>query len=185
MTSTSSKRKTCQTCKKRKRIGDFHRNVRTADGFNGVCKICNIEKSKAWYAANCERAKQRTRSNYEANREAYKLRAKRWAKKNKKARKEIVHAHDRRRRERLKLAVCEAYGGAFCACCGEDELIFLTVDHVDNNGAKHRKIVNGLALYEWLVEKRFPKGFQIMCRNCNWGKHVCGGVCPHKLKAGK
>lgn len=83
-------------------------------------------------------------------------------------------------RDALRVRVLAAYGNK-CACCGESEPAFLAIDHVNNDGAAHRKSVgNGDAFYRWLEKLEFPSGFQCLCANCNWGKHVNGGVCPHK-----
>jgi hypothetical protein len=75
-----------------------------------------------------------------------------------------------------------AHYGAFCACCGETEPLFLTVDHVNNDGAKDRE-KNGSAsgaFYDRIIKEGFPNTYQILCRNCNWGKHRNGGICPHQ-----
>ena len=72
--------------------------------------------------------------------------------------------------------------GAFCACCGEVDRTFLTVDHVNNDGAEHRKSIGkgGRRLYMWLRRNNYPVGFQLLCFNCNLGKARNKGVCPHK-----
>jgi hypothetical protein len=70
--------------------------------------------------------------------------------------------------------------GRQCACCGERERIFLTIDHVNNDGNKHRKVIGTTRLYKWLVDNGYPSNFQILCRNCNWAKHANGGICPHQ-----
>jgi hypothetical protein len=93
---------------------------------------------------------------------------------------------------KLKREVMNAYGGA-CTCCGETELVFLTIDHVDGNGAEHRREMAaergngateysqaGARTYRWLRNNGFPEGFQVLCANCNCGKHWNGGVCPHQ-----
>lgn len=85
-----------------------------------------------------------------------------------------------KRHQDRKELVFQHYGRV-CSCCGEAEPLFLSVDHVDNNGATHRKAIGGgSATYKWLIDNGFPDGFQVLCRNCNWGKHINGGVCPHK-----
>lgn len=86
--------------------------------------------------------------------------------------------------ERSKIAVLAHYGNR-CACCGESEALFLTVDHIDNDGHRFRKknndgIHNNVCY--WLVRNGFPEGFQVLCMNCNQGKHRNGGVCPHVTK---
>lgn len=86
-------------------------------------------------------------------------------------------------RERVKDAVFAAYGGYVCVCCGETEKRFLTIDHINNDGAKHRKEIGfrgGIGIHLWLCKNAFPEGFQVLCFNCNHGKQLNGGTCPHK-----
>lgn len=78
------------------------------------------------------------------------------------------------------------YGGSRCACCGETMAEFLTLDHINNDGAAERKQLSGRKdwggrdFYLILKKSNWPTGYQVLCRNCNWGKHVNGGVCPHQ-----
>lgn len=73
--------------------------------------------------------------------------------------------------------------GRECACCGEAHPIFLTIDHVNgdgaefarNHGSSHRR-----NLYRWLVTHGFPPGYQTLCWNCNSGRARNGGICPHR-----
>ncbi len=88
---------------------------------------------------------------------------------------------------RLKNAAYSAYGGYMCRCCGETERLFLAIDHIDGNGHEHRKRLSESGkctstrrLYGWLKKMGYPPGFQILCHNCNMGKHLNGNVCPHK-----
>lgn len=93
---------------------------------------------------------------------------------------------------KLKRQVMDAYGG-HCACCGETELVFLTIDHIDDNGAEHRRQMAaergngwrqaGARTYRWLRDNNFPEGFQVLCANCNCGKQWNRGVCPHAQMA--
>jgi len=82
--------------------------------------------------------------------------------------------------------VYEYYGGAKCSCCGETQFLFLSIDHINNNGAEHRrelkhgKYTTGVAMARWLIANNYPDGFQILCMNCNLGKQRNGGICPHK-----
>jgi hypothetical protein len=75
----------------------------------------------------------------------------------------------------------DAYGG-HCACCGETELVFLSLDHLNDNGAEHRRQlreegINGNGLYRRLRQLDYPSGYQVLCFNCNWAKSH--GGCPH------
>jgi len=94
-----------------------------------------------------------------------------------------VYSH--RRRAERKFRVLVAYSGPIpkCACCGELEVRFLTVDHIERGGAKHRKSIGkgGDTFYTWLEESNFPPGFRILCYNCNCCTSQ-GGVCPHEEK---
>ncbi len=81
---------------------------------------------------------------------------------------------------RTKLAAFDAYGGRRCACCGESNLGFLTIDHVHNDGAKHRVAGKYRSIYPLLKKLGFPRGYRVMCYNCNCGRARNGGVCPHK-----
>ncbi len=87
------------------------------------------------------------------------------------------------RHRKHKLQVFEHYGMQ-CSCCGESVYEFLTIDHMNNDGAKHRKAIGegGSAIYHWLVKNDFPEGFQILCYNCNCGKRINSGICPHQRK---
>src|SRR3990167_5894910 len=84
--------------------------------------------------------------------------------------------------KRVFAAVLAQYGSE-CACCGEDEPRFLTVDHVDGSGAQHRREIKrfGREFYVWLRLSGWPSGYRILCWNCNSGRFMNGGVCPHEV----
>ena len=84
---------------------------------------------------------------------------------------------------RKRITVLEFYGGKppKCKCCGEKEISFLSIDHVNGGGNKHRKESGvGCVIYPWLIRNNFPKGFQILCYNCNMSKGFYG-KCPHDV----
>lgn len=87
------------------------------------------------------------------------------------------------RARQYRTEVLKAYGNA-CACCGEEEQIFLAVDHFNGGGGRHRKELgfSGSRFYQWLKERGYPKEYQLLCSNCNWAKHVTKGKCPHLAK---
>jgi hypothetical protein len=68
-----------------------------------------------------------------------------------------------------------AYGGA-CACCGEDNIDFLTLDHVNGDGKADREARKmdggGASFYAWLKARNFPDKdrYQVLCANCNGAK---------------
>lgn len=84
------------------------------------------------------------------------------------------------RRERLE--ALQAYGGKTpqCACCTEGALLFLSLDHVNGGGRQHRLETGGGGFYTWLRRHGYPAGFQVLCHNCNLGRQLNGGTCPHQ-----
>ena len=82
----------------------------------------------------------------------------------------------------LKNGVFDHYGRV-CACCGEDSLEFLTVDHIQGGGRKHRKELGdkSYSIYKWLKENNYPDTFRILCMNCNFSFGQFG-YCPHNKK---
>jgi hypothetical protein len=87
-----------------------------------------------------------------------------------------------RYRDQLKHDVFAAYGGAKCACCGEDLFEGLMLDHIAGDGAAHRKasgLIGGHALYLRLRREGFPPGYQVLCGTCNFAKGILD-YCPHE-----
>ncbi len=81
--------------------------------------------------------------------------------------------------DRLRDDAFDHYGKQ-CVCCGEDHREFLTIDHVNGNGAEHRRVgvMGGTAIYRWLRKNKFPEGFRTLCSNCNLAMGIYG-QCPH------
>jgi hypothetical protein len=73
-----------------------------------------------------------------------------------------------------------AYGGK-CVCCGETELDFLQLDHINGYGGKHRARVGGGTggLLRDLIKQNFPPIMQVLCANCHIAK-TRKIVCPHQ-----
>lgn len=83
--------------------------------------------------------------------------------------------------ERLRLVALVAYSGSppKCACCGNDDLRVLDIDHVRGDGAVHRRSMNvskatgkpyrsgGYTIHLWLKNNGYPSGFQVLCSNCH------------------
>lgn len=135
------------------------------------------EYSRKWYLANKEKAKQ---SSYN------------WQKTHRKERNIIVRRSlhkkwrlilDKNRiyNEKRRKLVLQHYGG-LCVCCKEKEYKFLTIDHINNDGAKQNrelKTNGGSRIVQWLIKNNYPSGYTILCYNCNCGRYRNKGVCPH------
>ncbi len=96
-----------------------------------------------------------------------------------------VHARcEKKYAEKLRFKVIKHYCGKTIRCqclgCHTRAIIFLQVDHVDGKGHSHRIGANravSKALWLWIIKNKFPKGFQILCSNCNHAKK-CKSACP-------
>lgn len=116
--------------------------------------------------------------------EARKIYAREWRQQN----RDKVNAQVRKGLRELRMAALAAYGGR-CACCGEDTPEFLAIDHVNGDGAEHRKTLAksgrggaGTPTYRWLKRNGYPEGFRVLCHNCNIAIGFYG-ACPHSSGA--
>jgi hypothetical protein len=80
---------------------------------------------------------------------------------------------------RLRVLAHYSGGSMRCACCGENEVEFLSIDHIHRDGAQHRREVRPSAIYRWLIKHQFPPGIQVLCHNCNLANGYYG-ACPHQ-----
>lgn len=189
--------KACSKCGVEKENSSFML-VKKTGKLTAHCRSCQADMVRAWEARNPDRIKARGKAYRLRNPEKSKESCRQWRQKNPGKQSELTKEWMRRnpdwrqrntktRRDRIKDEVFMAYGGYECACCGETEPMFLTIDHIDNDGAEHRramKSTGGSSFFAWLRTNGFPKGFQVLCRNCNWGKHANGGICPHMNSEG-
>ena len=70
--------------------------------------------------------------------------------------------------------VCLQKYGEICSC-GESDIVVLTLDHVNNDGAEHRrniKTTSGCNFYCMLRKNNFPNNppLQVLCVNCQYLK---------------
>lgn len=135
-----------------------------------VCKPCWNINQKAWRLAN---------------KESWAALQSKYSSKKRETNPQWVLKERQRAREywrNLRVQALSVYGAA-CACCGEAQDEFLSIDHVNNDGAAHRRSLKtrGAGIWKWLRDQGYPRNFQTLCMNCNFGKHKNGGVCPHVL----
>lgn len=99
--------------------------------------------------------------------------------------KRIGKSNRSKRRRAYKLEVIEYYTNNTneCSCCGEKHFEFLCVDHMNGDGHRQRKELgssgSGTGFYLWLIKHDFPKGYRILCFNCNCSLGF-SGYCPHE-----
>lgn len=151
----------CAKCKATQ-VSEYHHKLKK----DRRCFHCRKKLNRSEVSL-CGGCKAKARSRYHANGEEYR-------------------AKGRQRKRDLRLAAFEVYGGPVCACCGEDQYEFLTIDHVNGDGAEHRRKLKKkhgyvVEIYRWLKNNRYPEGFQVLCWNCNCAKaHF--GQCPHETE---
>lgn len=157
------------------------------------------ETKRKWAKEHPEKVKEYSRKCWQKNKIRYAARSKQYYEKNK---EKILIKHRLKNKEnyqlnrtqilkrvkcnrkKLKLEVMHHYSSSNlpqCVCCGETNIGFLTIDHINNDGAKQRKNKQiGGNFYRWLKNNKFPEGFQVLCYNCNLGRAKNNGVCPHE-----
>ena len=185
--------KVCRICGIQKVETEFYFANKPKGQIRTECKKCTNSITSEWAKSNPDRIKELSKASRKKNsvkqseyRKAYKEKNwqywKDWRIANLEKSRAYARKSQTKRRELSKMAVYSHYGMK-CACCGESQMMFLTIDHINNDGAEHRKKLKGIGgspFFEWLVRNNFPEGFQTLCRNCNWGKHVNHGICPHQ-----
>lgn len=96
--------------------------------------------------------------------------------------KDKARVAHREQNQVFKRKAFEAYGGCFCACCGEAHIEFLSIDHIAGDGAEHRRELQrhsrGTVFYRWLSKHHYPPGFRVLCFNCNFALGAYH-ACPH------
>ena len=95
--------------------------------------------------------------------------------------RKIILVKQRKYHREIKEKVLLHYGKGRieCACCGEQTKEFLCIDHGGGGGNKHRNQIGKSYTYLWLIKNRFPRGFRILCYNCNQAISIYG-KCSHK-----
>lgn len=113
---------------------------------------------------------------YLMNKEEISLKNKNWVSKN----KEKLRKYHNLRNKDVRIEVLEHYscGDLKCGCCGERNVEFLTLEHVNGGGNKHRKQIH-YPIFWWLKRNNYPKDYKVLCYNCNCSiGHY--GYCPHQ-----
>lgn len=150
---------TCEICKEKARR--YHKRRVVERKTQGMCTSCGKNKP-ILTTKTCQQCRDKHTEKWINNGERYK-------------------SNIKLSNQKLKRYIMDTYGGC-CICCGEYDLRFLTIDHINNDGQEHRKqgVGCGGNIYRWLRNNGFPKGFQTLCYNCNIARYHNGGICPHK-----
>ncbi len=71
--------------------------------------------------------------------------------------------------ENKRRLVINSLGGE-CYCCGDKEFHRLTIDHVNNDGAEHRKKLGGdlIKMLNDIIRQNYPRDkYRVACITCN------------------
>jgi hypothetical protein len=153
--------KVCSKCGIEKDIELFYKRKEYKSGYRNDCIAC-VRKHQDEYYKKYYAIKENREKNQKQHR---------------------IHHYEE------KDLVFNHYGGYKCACCGIEEKAFLSIDHINGGGNKHRRSIgiksgSGVHLYHWLVVNEFPEGFRVLCMNCQFGYRILG-LCPHQKKEEK
>lgn len=89
-----------------------------------------------------------------------------------------------RYKAKLRQEVIAHYGGK-CACCGENNIAFLTIHHIDGAGNAVRRSLfggfnsAGIRSYKWIRRTGYPDRLGVLCWNCHMAITLYH-FCPHQ-----
>ncbi len=168
------------------------------------------EKAREYYLKHSTEIKKRVRQYTLEHKEEINTKARKYWKENKEKRRIILRRYvlknpdkvkesqkkyryknfkqmqkKRKYRDRqMKIEVFTHYsqGTPNCVCCNETIIEFLSLDHINNDGAKDRsKGLTGTNMYRYVKKTGYPKHFQVMCHNCNQSRgQTLDHLCPHQ-----
>ena len=133
----------CNRCSTMKLEPEFGRNKARSSGFDPYCKTCKSQTE----AAKRARALRENDTGYLERQREY----------------------TKRRNSKVKAEAFQAYG-EICACCGKSNKAFLEFDHVNDDGAEHRRLVSSSSLLFQLRQDGWPMVMQTLCANCHRAK---------------
>lgn len=160
----------CKKCGQSRHLFDFH-VYNKAGNRRHECRSCYRARMNVSYLKNRETRLANAAAKY-AERPS-----RQWTAEEKRLRNERGKQY---RIEHMN-TIFDHYGRE-CVCCGETEPMFLTIDHVNGDGASQRKDLRSgvsTSFYRWIIKKGFPDDLQVLCYNCNCGRARNGGICPH------
>jgi len=166
-------KKRCYKCERDLPLEDFGNNRSKPDGKSTECRKCKSDQDKEYRRRNKGKCQQKARAYYLANKESIIKKSCDWAREN-----PVEHnIRCNKIKKKLKLETFAEYcdDAVRCRNCGEDDIDILTIDHVNDNGAEHRREIGlagrgGYPFYQWLKNNSYPDGFQVLCYNCNFRK---------------
>lgn len=127
--------------------------------------------NRRWYEAHKEQQQEKARERHRKN--AVHIRE--YGIIYRQTHKEELYEKNRAKKRNLKIKALTHYGKNKLACvrCGFVDIRALSIDHINGEGYKHRKIGKaklGSSFYRQLKDQGYPEGYQTLCMNCQWIK---------------
>lgn len=132
--------KTCKTCKENKSVSDFATNNTKPDGLNWQCRTCQSAYFKEYY------------------------------KNNKKKHVSRVRVVNERTRQKLHEFLAAYFENNPCVECGEDNILVLEIDHINNKSKNGKAFSMGEARRNGISLRKVKKELercQVLCANCH------------------
>lgn len=141
-------KKICTRCNSEKSVDNFDKHESTKDKLQNWCRDCKnarrreLRKLKVGCYAN----------EYQNNRESHLATCK------------------RRNMRHREMVISHYSPKKCCTSCGFSDMRALSIDHINGDGANHRRELKGKSFYKWLIDNKYPRGFQVLCMNCQFIK---------------
>jgi ribosomal protein S27AE len=117
--------KWCYSCKKVKLITEFHKNKRSSDGFNSMCKECTSEYKKSYYLKNRDEIRE-SHNKYAREHSAEAVsRVRRWVSNNPDKANRLIKKYQANNPEKRKAHIIAIQSGKLqkrsCEICGNSK----------------------------------------------------------------
>ena len=134
-----------------------------------VCNSCVKTRHRFWYKKNIVRIRRLCRNYYSKNKNRILVKNEQWRRRNLQKWSKMTSENH----QRLRLDTMKHYSpNLVCQKCGFGDIRALSFDHIKGGGNKQSKNTGrgSYNLCRWLKKKDYPKGYQILCMNCNFIK---------------
>lgn len=183
--------KNCSRCKKALPLSNFYIKYKNPIiKYYPECKSCRAIIAKNYTDKNKDHCKEVSSKYYLENRDRIRTRDAKYNLDNKEhvtilkqvwTMAHIDSVRETKRKHNLKLreSFLDMYG-RICACCGEDKVEFLTIEHkLGQRGIVRHKKETGKFAYSRAIKEYRPDLYETLCMNCNFSKGRYG-YCPHQ-----
>lgn len=151
-----SKNKGDQPCR---RCGDAQ--ILNRENYGNICKECYNKEHAQFQSSHREQY-------YAKNRDKHIE----YLRKRMRDNPELVRSQSNASYHKVRFEVLSHYSPDLCCVkCGfNGHISALSIDHINGDGADHRRQLGGSNMYRWIKNNDFPNTFQVLCMNCQFIK---------------